>query len=162
MAQLTSPLNIPEVSPTKVSLTIQELSPTKLTRSQTLPRMHSARKQSIVKSVSEMKQEDLEAFHNWVLAIAIVNFDLDLGPVISSICPQLSLSMSESETIAFSSFPDSTSPGTHTQSHTFSTRLSDASYNHSSDVHSDSHRVIYGFVEFNQVREPSLKRGYLQ
>src|ERR1700761_3595143 len=57
---------------------------------------------------------------------------------------------------AFCSFPDSTTSGNMTSTFCFRSRkFQDTSYNASSDFQ-------YGYVTFNQVKDASLKRGYLQ
>ena len=48
------------------------------------------------------------AMQRWVLSVACVNFDLELGPDVEFLYPPLEISKEEKDNIAFSSFPDTT------------------------------------------------------
>lgn len=48
------------------------------------------------------------ALQRWILSLALVNFDLELGPDVEFMYPPLGISKEEKDNIAFSSFPDTT------------------------------------------------------
>ncbi|KAH7912796.1 hypothetical protein BJ138DRAFT_1134514 [Hygrophoropsis aurantiaca] len=105
--------------------------------------------------------------HRWILAFVIVNFDLDLGPVVQDICPPLWLSQQEKENIAFSSFPDSLQFEQGTEVHSFRIRDTQASSQTSLVKQNEerprsNHGYIYGFSHFSQRKDPTSRRGYQQ
>ncbi|KAJ3712173.1 hypothetical protein C8R42DRAFT_687227 [Lentinula raphanica] len=136
-----------------------------LTRSATLPKVpqspiRSARLTAELDAL-EVDSTLLEKIRRWILGIAIVNFDIDQGPVIGAIFPPLILFPKESENIAFSSFPDSLQFDQGFQIHSFQIRGEKIST--SSDKRpADIGEFIYGFSYFTQKRDTTLKRGYEQ
>jgi hypothetical protein len=115
---------------------------------------------------------------------AIVDFDVELGPVINTIYPPLELSHAEEENMsalclfsvenpiitfdrrAFSSFPDSAQFDQGSQTHSFRIRelghIPDelARPNEARPYSADG--FIYGFSHFTQRKDTSSKRGYQQ
>lgn len=101
----------------------------------------------------------------WILGLAIVNFDLELGPTVNSLHPDVWLSNKEAQNIAFSSFPDSLQFDQGSQTHSFRIRAiesTDADPSHAHARAKPEDGYIYGFSHFMQERDPSSKRGYLQ
>ncbi|KAF8333860.1 hypothetical protein F5887DRAFT_991661 [Amanita rubescens] len=137
----------------------------KLTRSMTLPK--SEAKLTLKKTPAieglEMEQEMVEKLRRWILCIAVVNFDLDHGPVVDGVFPPLFLLPSESENIAFSAFPDSPQFDQGSQVHSFRIRepLQSLATEHSKRLPTKD-GFIYGYSHFTQKRDPSSKRGYCQ
>ncbi|KAG8924436.1 hypothetical protein FRC02_010421 [Tulasnella sp. 418] len=116
--------------------------------------------------------------NRWIFTVAIVNFDLDLGPVVDRFYPKVEMSGAERENIAFSAFPDGSLFDTGVQCHSFRIRenpiKSPTPSNSSSNTDSSSSSssapprptssdgFLYGYALFMQKRDPSSKRGYLQ
>ncbi|KAG2140148.1 hypothetical protein DEU56DRAFT_972326 [Suillus clintonianus] len=102
----------------------------------------------------------------WVLAFAIVNFDLDLGPVVCGVHPPLYLAPSEKENIAFSSFPDSLQFEQGSEVHSFRIRdlgASDKGIDADTNSKPDSiDGYLYGYSHFSQRKDNTSKRGYQQ
>ncbi|KAF8969105.1 hypothetical protein BDZ97DRAFT_264108 [Flammula alnicola] len=137
-------------------------------RSNTLPRTFQVERES-----TEPRQihTEINALHvdsisvskmqRWILGIAVVEFDLDTGPVIDGIYPPLMLLPEESENIAFCAFPDSMQFDQGSQTHSFRIRAR-------LKILSPQQRpptldgFIYGFSHFIQRRNSSSKRGYSQ
>ncbi|KAJ3744021.1 hypothetical protein DFH05DRAFT_1525026 [Lentinula detonsa] len=136
-----------------------------LTRSATLPKVpqspiRSARLTAELEAL-EVSSSLLEKIRRWILGIAIVNFDIDQGPVVDGIFPPLVLFPKESENIAFSSFPDSLQFDQGSQIHSFQIRgekISTSSEKRPASIE----EFIYGFSYFTQKRDSTLKRGYEQ
>ncbi|KAL0065222.1 hypothetical protein AAF712_007733 [Marasmius tenuissimus] len=137
-----------------------------LTRSLTLPKVSAsesnlnsnAGRSSRIRTEVEMLSLDpvvLENIRRWVLGIAIVEFDLDHGPVLAAVFPDLDLTPEESSNIAFSAFPDSLQFDQGSQNHSF--RIREANSRPGS---LDS--FLYGFSHFTQRRDSQSKRGYEQ
>ncbi|WFD18887.1 hypothetical protein MCAP1_001100 [Malassezia caprae] len=59
-----------------------------------------------VPEVTPVPAADLGALRQWVLSVACINFDLELGPDVEFLYPPLEISKEEKDNIAFSSFPD--------------------------------------------------------
>lgn len=102
----------------------------------------------------------------WVLTFAVVDFDLDCGPVVRAVYPPVYLSPSELENIAFSAFPDSLQFDQGTEVHSFRIRVySDSPHTPCQDPPKRPEPLdgfIYGFSYFSQTRDSSSKRGYRQ
>ncbi|KAL4064481.1 hypothetical protein J3A83DRAFT_4360982 [Scleroderma citrinum] len=102
----------------------------------------------------------------WVLGFVVVDFDLDLGPVVRAVYPQVYLSPSEKENIAFSAFPDSMQFDQGTEVHSFRIRAYPKSPNESSEgifkLPESLDGFMYGYSCFSQKRDSSSKRGYKQ
>ncbi|KAI0041192.1 DUF1630-domain-containing protein [Auriscalpium vulgare] len=148
------------------------LRPTKtLTRTRSLPLRSPTTAQANIPSIQDVAfdPERLVRLHQWALGLAIgtpVDFDLDLGPVISCIFPPLQLYPFEAENIAFSAFPDSPQFREGSQMHSFRIqgqvppRGARSSSTQRRPVLPDG--FIYGYSHFNQRRDPASKRGYVQ
>ncbi|KAG9314822.1 hypothetical protein JVU11DRAFT_3915 [Chiua virens] len=112
--------------------------------------------------------EKVQNMQKWALSFVVVQFDLDLGPVVRAVHPPMYLSPSEKENIAFSSFPDSLQFEQGSEVHSFRIRV----YPNSSGAPVDDIRekrrpqpldgFMYGFSYFYQKRDPTSKRGYQQ
>ncbi|EJU05013.1 DUF1630-domain-containing protein [Dacryopinax primogenitus] len=103
--------------------------------------------------------EEVVKIQRWILCVAVVNFDLDVGPMLHHVYPPVEFSEKQRENIAFSAFPDSASFTTGSDSHSF--RIRDppsASHNHPPSIDG----YLYGFALFMQKRDPQMRRGYLQ
>lgn len=57
-------------------------------------------------AISAVSESQRTALQRWVLSLALVNFDLELGPDVEFMYPPLGISKEEKDNIAFSSFPD--------------------------------------------------------
>ncbi|KAF8626595.1 hypothetical protein AX17_006513 [Amanita inopinata Kibby_2008] len=140
--------------------------PATLTRSRTLPRVSQVevkptrRKKSEVDGL-EMDQDVVDKLRRWILGIAVVEFDLDHGPVIDGIFPPMLLLPAESENIAFSAFPDSSQFEEGSQIHSFRIREQIQSVVAEKRPPTKD-GFIYGFSHFTQKKDPSSKRGYRQ
>lgn len=149
-------------SPSSPNLKLQSRK-SSLSRSQTLPRVAStrSRRPSILDSLS-VDMTVSGKMRRWILGVAVVNFDIDHGPVVDGIYPPLFLYPDEIENIAFSSFPDSAQFEQGSQAHSFRIREDETM-----DVPSEKRPptidgYIYGFVHFSQRKDASIKRGYQQ
>ncbi|KAL7005569.1 hypothetical protein EMMF5_004814 [Cystobasidiomycetes sp. EMM_F5] len=102
--------------------------------------------------------ELLHSVSEWIQGIAVVNFDLDVGPKLDNCFPAMSFSPSESQAIAFSSFPDHNGKGD--ASSTFSWSISQKP----TQVDGDNARehILQGYCYFSQRRDPTSRRGYAQ
>ncbi|KAG8739996.1 hypothetical protein FRC10_004875 [Ceratobasidium sp. 414] len=137
----------------------------RLTRSRTMPRL-SSRLEPQIHDLANEEAEPLEperilALQRWIMSVAVVDFDLDIGPVVAKLYPNIKLDAPDRENIAFSSFPDTTLFDTGTQTHSFKIRLSQPLYFPSNDSTSNV-SVLHGYACFMQRRDPTSKRGYLQ
>ncbi|QRV74955.1 polarity axis stabilization protein [Ceratobasidium sp. AG-Ba] len=168
MWKAPSPGSPTVMSPTSATPPLSVGSPplsARLTRSRTMPRLSSRLEPQLYDFTREeaenLEPEKVEALQRWVVSVAVVDFDLDIGPVVAKLYPSIKLSAPDRENIAFSSFPDTTLFDTGTQTHSFKIRLSQTL----SIVSKDSVRdigVIYGYACFMQRKDPTSKRGYLQ
>ncbi|KIY68703.1 DUF1630-domain-containing protein [Cylindrobasidium torrendii FP15055 ss-10] len=138
------------ISPSSPDLLATKNARPSLSRSQTLPRMDAPPRRIRKNSIAlEVDEDVLFKIRRWVHAIAIVDFDIDHGPMLDGAFPPLNLLPAEVENITFSSFPDSPQFEQGSQSHSFRIRDSQGAY-------------INGFVYFTQRRNAALKRGYEQ
>ncbi|KAF9223896.1 DUF1630-domain-containing protein [Gyrodon lividus] len=166
---LLSPLKSPSLS--NVFETQQDKHPPTqrtVSRSKTLPHLASGNGRTDMDVSSfDFSRAKMLRMQEWVLAFIVVQFDLDLGPVVRAIHPPMYLSPSERENIAFSSFPDSLQFEQGTEVHSFRIRVYPKS---SEEILSDHHEqrprpldgFMYGFSHFCQKRDPTSKRGYQQ
>lgn len=127
----------------------------RLSRSNTLPRTPSARSNIVNGRIRNPDIDDLVSdpaviknVQRWIKSIAIVDFDLDIGPVVSGVCLTTQLDDSVWENIAFAAFPDSLQFEQGAQVHSFRVRTSEG--------------FLCGFSHFNQQRNTESKRGYRQ
>ncbi|CAE6385132.1 Protein FAM116 homolog [Rhizoctonia solani AG-1 IB] len=161
-----SPASPTVLSPT--SPTANPLSPSsssRASRSRTMPRLSSRlehRVQDIFAEDMEPLQADkLPELNRWILSVAVVDFDLDIGPVVAKLYPNIKLDAPDRENIAFSSFPDTTLFDTGTQTHSFKLRLSQPIRTNSGGSVRE-YELLYGYASFLQRKDPTSKRGYLQ
>ncbi|KZP00467.1 DUF1630-domain-containing protein [Calocera viscosa TUFC12733] len=108
---------------------------------------------------SPLTAEEVAKIQRWILCVAVVNFDLDVGPVLHHVYPPVDFTERQMENIAFSAFPDSAAFSTGSESHSF--RLRDppsSSSNHPPSIDG----YLYGYALFMQKRDPLMRRGYLQ
>lgn len=139
-----------------------------LARSNTLPRR--------VQNASWHGSTDTTAFdfpdgkvlnmRQWMLGFVVVDFDLDLGPVVRAVYPPMYLSPSEKENIAFSAFPDSLQFDQGTEVHSFRIRVYPSSPNEpcggTLKPPEPLDGFMYGYSYFSQTRDSGSKRGYKQ
>ncbi|KAI9000544.1 hypothetical protein BD414DRAFT_471971 [Trametes punicea] len=156
-------------SPTLASKPLPtELGRRRLSRSKTLPRMpHGAMHRTHLSLDGlAMGPDKVERLRRWILSLVTVNFDLELGPKITSVYPPLKLSLSEAQNIAFSSFPDSSHFEEGSQTHSFRIRLRDCAegevWANDAPRPSSTDGFIYGFSCFTRTKDASSKRGYQQ
>ncbi|KAF9560706.1 DUF1630-domain-containing protein [Agrocybe pediades] len=127
-------------------------------RAQTLPRGFQLGKaeRAIRKEIKSLTVDtnSVEKMWRWILGVAVVEFDLDSGPVVDGIYPPMELSAAESENIAFCAFPDSLQFDQGSQTHSFRVKAREFK------VTKDGY--LYGFSHFIQKRDSSSKRGYQQ
>ncbi|KAF5358764.1 hypothetical protein D9758_008558 [Tetrapyrgos nigripes] len=155
-------------SPSSPDLRVQSLPlhRPQLSRSQTLPKIQHFELKP--KSSTRIEIEGLSVdgdtvtkIRRWILGIAIVDFDVDDGPVVNGVFPPLVLFPREVENIAFSAFPDSPQFDQGCQSHSFRIREDQVS------VPSDRRPAskdgfMYGYSHFTQRKDSRSKRGYEQ
>ncbi|CAE6352562.1 unnamed protein product [Rhizoctonia solani] len=158
-----SPTVLSPTSPTAKPLSATSSS--RVNRSRTMPRLSSRlehRVQDIFVEDTEPFQADkLPQLNRWILSVAVVDFDLDIGPVVAKLYPSIKLDAPDRENIAFSSFPDTTLFDTGTQTHSFKIRLSQPIRANSGESVRE-HGLLYGYASFMQRKDPASKRGYLQ
>ncbi|KAJ7086181.1 hypothetical protein B0H15DRAFT_782487 [Mycena belliarum] len=152
--------SIPLQSPTKPQF------PRGLNRSNTLPRVpqletKSRRKNSELDKLA-IDPDVLVRIRRWILGVAIVDFDVDTGPVITGIYPPLVVFPAEEENIAFSAFPDSPQFEDGSQNHSFRVREQDLSLQSGRRPAAAKDGFMYGFAHFTQRKDASSKRGYEQ
>ncbi|KAF9468198.1 hypothetical protein BDZ94DRAFT_849450 [Collybia nuda] len=155
-----------QLSPTSSSPTLSKFTrPAPLARSRTLPRIHQLETKLKARTSEldglETSPEVLQKMRRWIVGIAIVDFDLDDGPVIDGIFPPSILLPAEAENIAFSSFPDSLQFDQGSLSHSFRVREQLISINNEKRPPTKD-GFIYGYSHFTQQRDSTSKRGYKQ
>ncbi|KAG1750091.1 hypothetical protein EDB19DRAFT_1936844 [Suillus lakei] len=168
---LSSPLKSPSLSNVQdPHFGLRLVGQKTVTRSRTLP--HLAKSDTALHLSSELAGFEFERdrasrMSQWVLAFAIVNFDLDLGPVVCGVYPPLYLTPAEKENIAFSSFPDSLQFEQGSEVHSFriqdlgapAKRIAlDHHYNRPDSIDG----YLYGYSHFSQRRDNTSRRGYQQ
>ncbi|KAH9856489.1 DUF1630-domain-containing protein [Lenzites betulinus] len=164
---VASTLNSPS-SPTLSSSPLPlEQTRRRASRSKTLPRLpRPAHRTRLSLDGLFMSPERVAKLRRWTLSLATVNFDLEVGPKITSIYPPLRLTHAESQNIAFSSFPDSSHFDEGSRTHSFRIRLRSPTAGEVWD--SDIPRpttvdgFLYGFSCFTRTKDASSKRGYQQ
>ncbi|KAI0710037.1 DUF1630-domain-containing protein [Earliella scabrosa] len=113
-----------------------------------------------------MGPEKVAKLRRWILGLATVNFDLEVGPKITSMWPPLCLSHSEAQNIAFSSFPDSSHFEEGSQTHSFRIRprepVEGEEWLSGAPRPTTVDGFIYGFSCFTRTKDDSSKRGYQQ
>ncbi|KAF5327197.1 hypothetical protein D9619_004708 [Psilocybe cf. subviscida] len=153
-----------EETPTQTTFSTQSLLPSltrkgdkmfPVSRARTLPVDSSSPSNSEISKFSEIAKLDVDVsqvakMRRWILGVAIVDFDLDSGPVVEGIFPPVSFTPAELQNIAFCAFPDSVQFDQGSQTHSFRVR------DHSPDG------FVYGFSHFVQKRDAASKRGYSQ
>ncbi|KAF5379809.1 hypothetical protein D9615_005688 [Tricholomella constricta] len=139
--------------------------PATLSRSKTLPRVFQLeskpRRRQAELDQLDLTPETVEKLRRWIIGIAIVDFDVDDGPVIDGIYPPSILLPVEAENLAFSSFPDSLQFDQGSQSHSFRVREQLGSM-HAEKRPPTKDGFIYGYSHFTQKRVSTSKRGYEQ
>ncbi|KZT73133.1 DUF1630-domain-containing protein [Daedalea quercina L-15889] len=137
-------------------------------RRNTNPRQLSVSIHSAAVSLDGLSMEPakVDSLRRWIMGLAIVDFDLEVGPKISCIYPSLDLSPSEEVNIAFSSFPDSLQFEQGSQTHSFRIRVhnpvEDKLLRPSKQRPQTEDGFLYGFSQFTQRRDANSKRGYQQ
>ncbi|KAI0787907.1 hypothetical protein C8Q74DRAFT_1254742 [Fomes fomentarius] len=140
----------------------------RMSRSKTLPRMpHTAMHRTRL-SIDGlvMGPERVASLRRWILGLVTVNFDLEVGPKITSVYPPLCLSNSEAQNIAFSSFPDSSNFEEGSQTHSFRIRprepVQGEEWDNGTPRPATVDGFIYGFSCFTRTKDASSERGYQQ
>ncbi|KAI0035421.1 hypothetical protein K488DRAFT_76661 [Vararia minispora EC-137] len=139
----------------------------RLVRSKTLPGRTTSGTTNIpgLEGVS-VDPNKIESLRKWILGIAIVTFDLELGPTLACVFPQLRLYDFEAENIAFSSFPDSPQFREGCSIHSFRIRVRPSPLSSRSSVLSDRPELrdgfMYGYSYFSQRKDLTSRRGYSQ
>lgn len=113
-----------------------------------------------------------DGFSDWLHAICVVTFDLELGQALEVVYPgHVKLTEAEKTNLCYLAFPDSNSGCMgdtvfHFRMRRLSTpvsRPSNAVYNRACPPSLALHPgYFYGFVYFRQVSDKSIRRGYLQ
>ncbi|KAA1467559.1 DUF1630-domain-containing protein [Dentipellis sp. KUC8613] len=91
-----------------------------------------------------------------------VNFDLELGPVVTCVFPPFHMFPFEAENIAFSAFPDSALFKEGSQIHSFRIREGKRAPLDGDHRPISPDGFLYGFSYFSQRKDASSKRGYEQ
>ncbi|PCH42289.1 DUF1630-domain-containing protein [Wolfiporia cocos MD-104 SS10] len=153
---LKSP-STPELSPK---------SPPRLSRRNTNPRKMSVPAHDADLALETMESDMVVNMRRWICGMAVVDFDLDIGPKIICVYPALDLSPAEEENIAFSSFPDSPQFEQGSQAHSFRIRVRNSTEDkllpRSEQRPHTEDGFLYGFSHFTQRRDTTSKRGYQQ
>ncbi|KAI0067175.1 DUF1630-domain-containing protein [Artomyces pyxidatus] len=177
-------------SPDLTRIALPPILPIKtLTRSRTLPRRSPTSAQFNIPTLEGVtfEADKLESLRRWILGLAIgtsisshlgslrysytprlVDFDLELGPVVSCVFPPFQLYPFEAENIAFSAFPDSSQFREGSSMHSFRIRehppprTRRPSLAESRDREPSPDGFLYGYSHFNLKRDSSSKRGYVQ
>ncbi|CAJ0584863.1 unnamed protein product, partial [Mesorhabditis spiculigera] len=112
-----------------------------------------------------------EHFQKWLHSIAVVTFDLELGQALEIIYPgDADLSSIEKANICYLAFPDSNFGSAQDVPYHFRIRRTSPKIgphhmlvleNSSVSLPLDA-SYLYGFVQFRQHKDPSIKRGYYQ
>ncbi|KAJ7045855.1 hypothetical protein C8F04DRAFT_1066436 [Mycena alexandri] len=139
--------------------------PRGLSRTLTLPRVSlettKLRRKNSELDALVVEPDVLIRIRRWILGVAIVDFDVDDGPVVTGIYPPLVVFPAESENIAFSAFPDSPQFEDGSQDHSF--RIRESPLPLPSDRRPPpKDGFMYGFAHFTQRKDASSKRGYEQ
>ncbi|KAF7309518.1 UDENN domain-containing protein [Mycena indigotica] len=133
--------------------------PQGIVRSRTFHSVPKSRRKNSEIDALVVDPDVLAHMRRWILGVAIVEFDVDEGPVITGIYPPLVIA--DAENIAFSAFPDSPQFEEGTQSHSFCIReLPLTLPGRESSPAKDG--FLYGFAHFTQRKVHSSKRGYEQ
>lgn len=141
-----------------------------LSRSNSTPRARRAPSQDLSVQAPQTAPST-KALNRWVQAFVLVNFDLDVGPVVQLSHPPRRWGVGVSENIAFSSFPDTSLFSEGKVGWSF--KLNDEeSKGKGKGVEGGSVRTgegggkedgrLWGFVMFVQKRDGTIKRGYFQ
>ncbi|KAF9500004.1 hypothetical protein BDN71DRAFT_1257282 [Pleurotus eryngii] len=177
--------------------------PASLSRSTSLPRRVSERSTADISDIEHehdpqpgfsklnvlpigLDSAAVSRVQRWITGIALVEFDIDLGPVLCAVYPSMALTASDVSNIAFSSFPDSPQFEEGRQIHSFRLHLTHSTLTPSPRIPSPSTSslstpvmipssaiipdypttsqplFINGFSYFTQCRDPSSRRGYRQ
>ncbi|CAL1716405.1 unnamed protein product [Somion occarium] len=138
----------------------------RLSRSNTLPKLATEHGEFSLETFGlenlAMGNDKVVKLRRWIHALAIVDFDLEYGPKITKLYPALILSPSESENVAFLSFPDA--PQTEEGSYLHSFRIRHNNPGEDKLLRSDGDRphsvdgFVYGFSHFTQRRDSSSKQ----
>ncbi|XP_064399646.1 protein DENND6A-like [Halichondria panicea] len=119
-------------------------------------------------------QTSWDNFSQWLCAVCVVTFDLELGQALESIIPSdYSLSDTEKSNVCYLSFPDSNSGCMGDTQFHYRIRCSGEGAGGTSLSHTHHHQgaplvltpdpgYYYGFVYFRQVKDADIKRGYYQ
>ncbi|EAR85516.2 polarity axis stabilization protein (macronuclear) [Tetrahymena thermophila SB210] len=91
----------------------------------------------------------------WIVGIAIVEFDVDLGQVVKHLYPQDCLNQNEQKAISHMSFPDS-------NSFTKAEGSSQYIFRVKRQVKDIENRFCFGFTYFQQKKDNAIQRGYKQ
>ncbi|KAI3649957.1 hypothetical protein MP228_005589 [Amoeboaphelidium protococcarum] len=90
-----------------------------------------------------------ESLHRWIIGIAVLNFDLEIGQVIEWLYPSgTQLDKVATANIQYASFPDTSSA------------LGDSVF--SFRVRQEDGNFIHGYVMFRRERNSQIRRGYMQ
>lgn len=101
--------------------------------------------------------------HHWVAAVAIVNFDLELGQSIEHVEPaSFLLTEQERLNICYLAFPDSNSGCSGDTCYHFRIRKEYNVTKERDDIGSRDSHFYYGYVFFRQTKGEQFKRGYFQ
>eukprot|EP00037_Helgoeca_nana_P011916 m.107295 g.107295 ORF g.107295 m.107295 type:complete len:675 (+) comp21139_c2_seq6:63-2087(+) len=104
---------------------------------------------------------DLTKWGQWVTAVAVVGFDLELGQSLEKLYPSgIVLNRDDIKNICFMSFPDSNTGCIGDTAFHFRVRASTAHLPRYTSTHKK--RYLCGSVYFRQVPDASLRRGFYQ
>ncbi|KAM0791909.1 hypothetical protein ACM66B_004163 [Microbotryomycetes sp. NB124-2] len=129
-----------------------------------------ARQSTLTRRVSfpdaHMDQQTLDRLHRWMWCFAVVEFDLDTGPILDNVYPNVNLHPLVKANIAFSSLPEGELP---------SSKVLTYSWRIPTDVHNSiteksppdrpppgGDGFLHGFVYFAQEKDERIRRGFSQ
>ncbi|CAD5226957.1 unnamed protein product [Bursaphelenchus xylophilus] len=112
-----------------------------------------------------------QPLNDWIYAICVVTFDLELGQVIESTYPRnVFLSETTKSNICYLSFPDSNATSSQDTSYHFRVKSGEIELTEGLKAFSDlapisirpCEQFLFGFVHFRQQKNANLARGYYQ
>ncbi|KAH8833955.1 hypothetical protein DL96DRAFT_1578924 [Flagelloscypha sp. PMI_526] len=137
-----------------------------LPRSQSVPRSatfeNKSRRRNSEVDVLSVEADVVTKLRRWIHAFAIVEFDLDVGPIVDGVYPGMYLFPSETENLAFSAFPDSSQFQEGSEDHSFRIRQEASTFPSAGKRPVSNDGFLYCYSHFTQRKDKTSKRGYHQ
>ncbi|KAK4049215.1 hypothetical protein OIO90_005504 [Microbotryomycetes sp. JL221] len=119
-------------------------------------------------------QHILNKLHRWIWCFALVDFDLDTGPILDNLYPNVNLPSTAKANIAFSSLPEGELPSSRTLSYSWRIPMSSATTRRTAttnvttkgqqcdSVPPGGDGYLHGYVYFIQEKDERIRRGFAQ